>query len=360
MKKMLLPKVKKLIEDINNTYGANTLVVASKAIGLKYYRVSSGSIGLDLGMGGGFCTGRIHLIIGKESTGKTTLCLLHIAYIHAKYPDAVCAFVDGEQTFDVKLAIALGVDMDRLILVNPDSLEQAGDVVQELLESGALRSLVIDSWASLIPTAEYEADMGDNQMGKNALGKNKMMRKIIGATKKDLLSDKPSCIIIITNHVTVNLGVTWGNKEIDPGGSAKNFFTSIKIRLARTAWIKKTIKGVEKVVGASVKWDVAKNKTHAPKKEGDYDYYFITTKNKALGIDTMKELKVLAKKNKLISPSLKDSVFEKTYGHKLKRKVLIEKIRRAELETDKGADKGRTVKKRAKLKARKKGRKKTK
>ena len=324
--------IQKVITDINKQYGENTVVIASKALGLIYHRYSTGSFGIDMGTGGGFCSGRIHLIIGKESCGKTALCCLNIAEIQKGDLEAVCAYVDGEQTFDAKKAQDLGVDLDRLLLVNPDSLEQAGDVVQELLESKILRNLTIDSWASLFPTAEYQDDMDNNQMGKNALGKNKMMRKIIGAMKKDLMSPDPSCILVITNHITMKIGMTFGNPETDSGGMAKNYFTSIKIKLTRTGYLKKTINGILRVVGIPVKWNVEKNKTSVPKKEGDYDYYFATTKDHGMGIDAGKELFDYAKKHKIITKNYDRRVFDRKYlANSVQTKLLKTRIKGEEL-----------------------------
>jgi len=204
------PRVQSIIDRINKDYGANTIVMASEAVGLNYTRSSCGSFGLDRGLGGGLCFGRIHLVIGKESACKTALSLISMGIIQRKYPDCVVMYVDAERTFDRKKATELGVDLERMMILNPDSLEQGGDVVQELLEEGVLKGLVIDSWAALVPTAEYADDMEKGSMGRNALAKNKFVRKMVAATKKDLCSPDPACLIMIINHINMNIGVTWG------------------------------------------------------------------------------------------------------------------------------------------------------
>jgi recombination protein RecA len=334
-----------LMERINKAYGNNTIVLASQAVGLQIHRVSSGSFGLDMGLGGGFCYGRIHLIVGKESSGKTALMLSTIANVQKQFPDRDVSYVAGPgEGFNTKKAQDHGVKLDHCLLINPDSAEQAGDVIQETLEDRNPMALVVDSWASLIPTAEYEGEMGDSQMGKNALCKNKIMRKIVGAMKKDMLSPDPTCLVLITNHITSKLGISFGDPDTDPGGVAKNFFSSIRIKLVRIGKIFETIDGVKTCTGITVQWNVSKNKTHVPFKQGTYNYYFIATKKHGLGIDQDTEIYEHAKLYGFIKQGCTFKKFKRAYlASSFGKRRIIHKIRRvalATIKTDSRSDEG--------------------
>ncbi len=329
------PQINALMKRINKNYGANTVVLASQAVGLKIHRVPSGSFGLDLGLGGGFCYGRIHLIIGKESSGKSALVQKTLGNVQEQFPNRVVSYCAGPgEGFNAKKATEHGMKLDRCLLITPDSAEQAGDVIQETLEERDPMALAIDSWASLIPMAEYEGEMGDSQMGKNALCKNKIMRKIVAAMKKDMLSPDPTCIVFITNHITSKLGVSFGDPDTDPGGVAKNFFSSIRVKLVRIGKIEELIDGVKTCTGITVQWAVSKNKTHVPFKKGTYNYYFIATDKHGLGIDQDFEIYGYAKLHHLIPQELKYGKFKKLHlSDRFRRNLITHKIRRIELAT---------------------------
>jgi recombination protein RecA len=234
----------------------------------------------------------------------------------------------------------LGVDLEHLVILNPDSLEQGGDVVQELLEEGILKGLVIDSWAALVPTAEYEDSLDKGSMGRNALCKNKFVRKMVAATKKDLLSSSPSCLIIIINHINMNIGVTFGSPETDTGGMGKNYFTSIRVKLTRIENINVGTDENKKIVGIRVGWKVTKNKTDVPYKEGTYDYYFALTKYiSKMGIDRVGEIIEYAKKHGLIPDGMQRRTFEAMYLGKPSFQTLQNEIIRRENGTNKASAK---------------------
>jgi len=324
--------IQALITRINKQYGQNVIVLASEAKGLAYKRVSTGSFGLDIGTSGGFVYGRIHKVISKEFVGKTSLAYSVIASIHREIDDSYCAFVDAEDTYDPVMAERLGVDQTRLLLIKPDCLEQAGDVVQECLEAKLLLNVTIDSWQSLFPTEEYEKEMGDKIVGTNAMGKNKLMRKILAGIRADLTSDNPRCMVVILNHINFKIGVMFGSPETDSGGMAKNYLSSISIKLATMGSIDKTIRGIKRRVGKKIKWIVEKNKTGIPFMEGNYDVYTHPLSGKVFGIDRDQEILDYALKHKLIGKdlSLKDFV-SNTINTRLKRLAVMQKIRRLEL-----------------------------
>lgn len=329
------PQIKALMSRINKHYGANTVVMASQAVGLKIHRVSSGSFGLDMGLGGGFCYGRIHLIIGKESSGKSAILQTALGNVQKQFPNRVVGYCAGPgEGFNASKAVEHGMNLDQCLLINPDSAEQAGDVIQETLEDRDPMALAVDSWASLIPMAEYEGEMGDSQMGKNALCKNKIMRKIVAAMKKDMLSPDPTCIVFITNHITSKLGVSFGDPDTDPGGVAKNFFSSIRVKLVRIGKIEELIYGVKTCTGITVQWAVSKNKTHVPFKKGTYNYYFIATDKHGMGIDQDFEIYGYAKLHHLIPQDMKYKNFQQRYlSNRFARNLITTKIKRRELDT---------------------------
>jgi recombination protein RecA len=222
--------------------------------------ISTGSISLDYALGiGGVPRGRIIEIYGPESSGKTTLALHVIA--EAQKTGGLAAFVDAEHALDAVYARALGVNIDNLLISQPDTGEQALEITETLVRSGALDVIVIDSVAALVPRAEIEGEMGDAQMGLQARLMSQAMRKLTGA-----ISKSQSCVIFV-NQIREKIGVMFGSPETTTGGRALKFYSSVRLDIRRIA----SIKEGDQVVGNRTKVKVAKNKLAPPFKEAQFD-----------------------------------------------------------------------------------------
>ncbi|HEX9161110.1 MAG TPA: recombinase RecA [Thermoanaerobaculia bacterium] len=222
--------------------------------------ISSGSIGLDAALGvGGLPRGRIVEIFGPESSGKTTLSLHVIA--EAQRHGGLAAFIDAEHALDAEYAKKLGVDVDNLLVSQPDSGEQALEIAEVLVRSGAIDVIVIDSVAALVPRAELEGEMGDSHVGLQARLMSQALRKLTG-----IVSKSKTCLIFI-NQIREKIGVMFGNPETTTGGRALKFYSSVRIDIRRTNQIKEG----EEVVGSRVKVKVVKNKVAAPFRQAEFD-----------------------------------------------------------------------------------------
>ncbi|MDB4115983.1 recombinase RecA [Planktomarina sp.] len=247
---------------------------------------STGSIGLDIALGiGGLPKGRVVEIYGPESSGKTTLTLHCIAEEQKK--GGVCAFVDAEHALDPSYAKKLGVNLDELLISQPDTGEQALEITDTLIRSGAVSMVVVDSVAALTPRAEIEGDMGDHQVGAQARLMSQAMRKLTGSISKS------NCMIIFINQIRMKIGVMFGSPETTSGGNALKFYASVRLDIRRIG----ALKDKDEIVGNATRVKVVKNKVAPPFKQVEFDIMY------GEGISKMGELVDLGVKVGLVEKS---------------------------------------------------------
>lgn len=243
-----------VVEKLEKSYGKGAVMKLGDSRVVDTEVISTGSLGLDMALGiGGLPRGRIVEIFGPESSGKTTLAIHAIA--QAQKAGGMAAIVDAEHAFDKTYAQALGVDVDNLLIAQPDDGEQALDIAEHLIRSGAIDILVVDSVAALVPRSEIEGEMGDSKMGLQARLMSQAMRKLTGAISKT------RCTCIFINQLREKIGVMFGNPETTTGGNALKFYASIRLDIRRTGQIKDK---ENNVVGNETKVKVVKNKLSPP------------------------------------------------------------------------------------------------
>lgn len=282
-----LQAIRLAMDQIEKQYGKGSIMRLGERTPeqMKVDVISTGSIALDLALGvGGLPRGRIVEIYGPEASGKTTLALSVIA--EAQKAGGQCAFVDAEHALDPVRAETIGVNLDDLLLSQPDTGEQALEITETLIRSGALDVVVVDSVAALVPRAELEGEMGDSVMGMQARLMSQALRKLTGAISKS------KTVLIFTNQLRQKIGVMFGNPETTPGGLALKFYASVRIDMRRIEMIKEA----EQVIGVRARARIVKNKVAPPLKLAEFDIMNDEGISRAGGLlDVAAELGIIGK-----------------------------------------------------------------
>lgn len=275
-----------VVDEIKDKFGEGVIMKLGDVKKVDVESISTGAISLDLALGiGGIPRGRVVEVYGPESSGKTTLTLHIIANIQKS--GGVAAFIDAEHALDPEYAKRIGVNINDLLISQPDNGEQALDIVETLVNSGQVNVIVVDSVAALVPKAEIEGEMGDHHVGRQARLMSQALRKLTSVISKT------NCTVIFINQIRMKIGVMFGNPETTTGGNALKFYSSVRIEVRRAAQIKRA----EDIVGNRVKVKIVKNKVAPPFKTAEFDIMYnegISTSGDIL--DTGVKYEIIAKR----------------------------------------------------------------